>query len=261
MSRLAHSARKINAQRAVFAGDFHVPYHDPLVVDLFLDFLDWFKPDVLFLNGDFVDFYQLSKFSQDPKRLPHLQQDLDIGQNILSRISEAAPDARKIYLAGNHEARLERYCWENAKALSSLRDLTVRGQLGLQKYHFEYRDYGEPFTWHGLMVEHGNRVSVHSAYTCKVMLEYRGVSGISNHTHRLGSHYRTNYNGTQAWWENGCMCLLEGFDFTHGLPNWQQGFSVAYAPEDGTRFFLEQVPVLSGRILYGGVMWGRKPRE
>ena len=74
------------------------------------------------------------------------------------------------------------------------------------------------------------------------------------------AHYRTNYAGTHVWYENGCLCKLEGFEFAHGQPNWQQGFSVAYSPNDGSRFFLEQIPILSGRILFGGLLWGRRER-
>lgn len=257
MSTLVRSAKKVPVERAAFLGDIHVPYQDDVAVDLALDFLAWFKPDKLWLIGDIVDFYQLSRFSKDPSRVPKLQDDLDATTALLKRFRGACPKAHIVYLDGNHEDRLRRFCWDT-QVLASVRKLTVPKLLGLDELQIEHHPYGRVQSWHGLMVEHGDRVSRHSAYTAKSMLEARGKSGISGHTHRMGSHYRTDCTGTKAWWENGCLCSLQP-DYTF-MPNWCQGFSIGHAIDGGQRFFIEQIPIIDSRILHGGMLWERRER-
>jgi hypothetical protein len=45
------------------------------------------------------------------------------------------------------------------------------------------------------------------------------------------------------------MCSLDPDWITN--PNWQQGFSIITF-EDGGRYFVEQIPVMKNKFIYGG---------
>jgi predicted phosphodiesterase len=246
------SGKPVGDERAVVVSDLHVPYHDPVAVELVFDFLRWFTPDTLFINGDLLDFYALSRFSKDPERALSLQEELDQGQGLLERFRATLPKARLVFLEGNHEARLQRYLWDHPE-VSKLKSLQMPALLGLEDLEIEHHGYQAPQMWRGVLIEHGSVVRKASAATAKAMLDQRGTSGISGHTHRLGMHYRTNYSETAVWAENGCLCALEPEYCIK--PDWQQGFSVLHGWEN--RFLLEQIPILRRRLFYHGVLWER----
>jgi predicted phosphodiesterase len=244
------------AERAVFLGDWHVPYHDPTAVGLALDFVRWFRPTAVFILGDFVDCYAFSRFDKDPRRLLEAQDELDQGRAILARLAKAARGARLHYLDGNHEHRLPKYLCKHPE-LSSLKAVQLPSLLGLREMGYRHHGCHEHLTWSGLRVEHGDLVRRASGATAKAMLERRGVCGISGHTHRLGAYYRTDANGPKVWLENGCLCDTRP-DYMIGEPDWQQGFTVAYAAPGRRRFVAEQIPIIDGRLCYAGRQWPQK---
>jgi predicted phosphodiesterase len=253
---VAVSRKKVETERALFLGDWHVPYQDMIAVELAFSFMEWFGPDTIFLIGDFQDFYSVSRFDIDPERIQSLQHELDVGRGILKRLRRAAPDARIVYLSGNHEHRLTKFLWAHPK-ISGLRNLQLPSLLGLEELEIEYHTYHEQLNWYGLLVEHGDRASKKSAYTAAAMMDARGVSGITGHTHRLGAHFRSDNAGNKVWYENGCLCRLDA-EYVIGKPNWQHGFSVGFGLSGRTRFIVEQVPILSGRLFYNGQLWEAK---
>lgn len=246
---------RVETERAAFLGDWHIPHHDTQAVELVFAFLAWFKPKHVFIIGDFLDFYVLSRFSKDPERLLELQSDLDMGYAILKRLRKTCPRAKIVYIDGNHEARLLAFLW-NHPEISTLKSLRLPELLRLADFDIEHHSYHEQLQWHGLLIEHGDRVSKKSAYTAAAMVEARGISGVTGHTHRLGTHYRTDNSGVKVWAENGCLCRLDP-SYVIGVPNWQHGFSVAQAMKGDERFFLEQIPIVKGKILYSGRLWTR----
>lgn len=153
-----------------------------------------------------------------------------------------------------HEHRLQRYLWQHPE-IASLRALELPELLRTEKLGIEYIEYGKPVFHHEFLVEHGNIARKHSAYTAAGMLQDRQISGISGHTHRLGSHYKTDGNGrVKVWFENGCLCDLEP-EYIYGVPNFQHGFSIGWFTADDNRFTVEQVPIIKGRLFYKGRIW------
>ena len=196
---------QVKQLKVVTINDVHVPFQNNEMIKNFISLLEDEQPDVIILNGDMVDFYDLSSFDKDPSRQDNLQDELDTLYRMLLVIRGACPEAEIVYVEGNHEDRLRRYLWKQAPALNSLRSLKLEVLLNLDalgiklvKKHFIK----------GFMFAHGKVVRTHSSYSAKAEFESRGCSGISGHTHRMGSHCKTNATGTFGWWENGCGCEL-----------------------------------------------------
>jgi predicted phosphodiesterase len=248
---------KADTETAIFLGDIHIPYHDPVSIELVLSFLQWFRPDSVYIIGDCLDFYAISRFNKDPQRMLSLQEELDAGVALLARIRKAIGNkARLVYLSGNHEHRLLRYLWDHPE-ISTLNSLRIPSLLRLDEVEADYHDYTEQLQWHALLVEHGDRVRGKSSATACAMLESRGVCGVSGHSHRLGTFYRTDNSGVKMWMENGCLCSLSP-SYLIGKPNWCQGFSIVRALRGRRRFLCEQVPILSHRLFYSGRLWEMK---
>lgn len=245
---------------AVVLSDMHFPYHDQRALHEVERFVGELKPDLLLYPGDVMDFYSISTFDKNPNRQETLQTELTMAGNMFSRHHKLTPNTRMIFELGNHEDRLRRFLWSKAPELSSLECLAVEGLFRLQDSGVEMVPYAEGVMLNGnFLVTHGEIIRAHSGYTAKGMSDKYGGSGIHGHSHRLGSYYRRDRFGVSGWWEGGCLCNLEPDYITH--PNWQQGFSVVTFRRG--RFWVEQVPIIHNRFIYGGRVYGSggKKRE
>jgi predicted phosphodiesterase len=94
--------------------DIHFPYHNKKALKAALDYLmNLPYLDGIVLNGDILDFYQLSDFSKNPSK-PNMKKELELGRWFLKSLRETFPNIPIYYKIGNHEMRLER--WLSVKA-------------------------------------------------------------------------------------------------------------------------------------------------
>ena len=235
----------------VVLSDQHIPFQDPVLEDLTIDFLKEHKPKVIHLLGDVLDFYSLSRFDKDPARLVTLQDELDGATRYFRRLRSVCPKARIIYSEGNHENRLRRYLWSQARALSNLRTLSFEELLGLDEFKIEWVDAHSPYKIGALLFIHGELVRRASGASAKGHMDKFGCNVIHGHTHRLGAHYHRTYSDMMGAWENGCLCTL---DPEYAVkPDWQNGWSVIWF--NGEQFHVEQVCVVDAQYVYHGKVY------
>ena len=240
----------------MFLPDAHAPYHDERAVETALAFVRHYKPGVVFILGDWLDAYQLSRFDQRPDRRLELQNDIDACRGLLKKVRKSAPGAVVYYLRGNHERRLQKYLWSKSPELSGLRALELPRLLTLSDYDIRYVERG--FTkYAGTLVKHGTLVSNKAGYTASRELDRTGLSGISGHTHRLAQVYRRTHAGYFTWAEAGCLCALDPGERMEGygedsLYDWAHGLVVGAFESGGNRFEMRTLPIVNGLITYDG---------
>lgn len=249
---------KVNTKKGyvswLIMGDTHFPYHNKKALELVELFMREQQPDAIVYNGDLTDFYQVSVFSKDPARMGQLQDDMDMTTQMFDRHSVFCPEAEKWFIMGTHEHRWMKYLQDKAAPTARLRSNRIENQYQLDDYGINYVGYER-----GLLVNdtflilHGDIAAAHSSYTAKRHFEKKGGSGMCNHTHRLGSYYKTNRFGIYGWWENGCLCTLTPDWLQH--PDWQPGFSMVHFNDDG-RFWAEQIPIVKDKFMFGGKLYG-----
>lgn len=221
-----------------------------------LAFMRYYRPSLVILLGDHVDFEAISRFRKAPDRVLRMHDDIAEAKKLLVKVRESAPDARIVYLKGNHEARFAHYLWEKAAALLNLEGMNLPTILGLGELGIEWCETGMYQVKPRLIAKHGNLVRSRSAYTATGEMEKNGISGMSGHTHRLGAAYKTNRIGTHVWLESGCICSLEP-DYMEGqVPDWQHGLIYGTASLRGDSFTMTQAPIIRGRVMAAGMEVG-----
>lgn len=238
-------------EKVLIIPDIHAPFHSVPALTACLSFSKWFKPDKIFIIGDLVDFYAISRFLKDPERALHLQDELDEAYNILRRIREQHPKTFICLIRGNHEYRLQKYLWSEAKELASLRDLNIETLLNLKSLDIIYEKTGR-LVHRGIIIKHGDVVRKFAGYSAKGEFEKSGMSGVSGHTHRAAVYYQNNASGSYVWMETGCLCKLDAEYLEGETPNWQQGWGVAYFKPNADRYFMEFIPFVGGKAFYQG---------
>lgn len=242
-------------RKAIIINDLHIPFQDNRAVELAIDFIKVFKPDELYLNGDIVDMWEISRFLKDPRNGKALVDEFEEARDVISDIVRAAPKkADKVWIFGNHEYRFDKFIIKNAEALIGLRGMSVEEQLEADRLGLRvvknngqenYVDFGN------ILIGHFNAVYRYSGYTAKNVLDKYGKSLIQGHTHRGGSHFRSRMDETLVAYENFCLCGLKP-DYVIS-PDWEHGISVLY--RDKNWFQVDQIPFRDYQFMYDGKLW------
>ena len=249
--------REIGVERAVVMGDFHVPFHDERAVSVALALVEDIQPEVIYLNGDVIDMYACSRFNKDPRRALELQDEIDQTFDILSRVRDAAPEARIVYIRGNHEARLTAFLQTQARELSGLRALDIRSLLSLDSLGIEWVEGKgkEAYSLYGVIkIGHFDRVSQNAGYTAKLLIDRHACSLVQGHTHRLAAVYRTYPDGTTVVGCEGGTLALTDPEYVSG-PDWAAGLVVITKEREGSRFHVQPVAITGYRALYNDVLY------
>ena len=246
------TSREPSVETLLIVGDTQIPFQDDRAVAVMMKLAENLPITHVYAIGDIIDFYAISSHLPNPARRVQLQEELNLGHKFLASLNEVTPNAQHFFVEGNHEDRLRRYIWAHAPELAGTDMVQLPSCLGLDRLGYTHIPYPRGIHHRTLYLVHGDLVSKHSAYTAKQMLEHYGSSGVSGHTHRLGSHYRTNLGGIHGWWENGCLCRTDNVEYDN-WPNWQQGFTIVTFI--GDQFFVTPVPIISGRLIYGGKLY------
>ncbi|MDW8006564.1 MAG: metallophosphoesterase [Thermomicrobium sp.] len=108
----------------VVLADLHLPEADPDALALAETIVRDLAPDVVVLNGDLLDVYALTSWPRSPERRSFATEVERVRAQIAA-VARWAPDARWIWLHGNHEQRFVRYLWRHAAELWQLDDLDL----------------------------------------------------------------------------------------------------------------------------------------
>jgi len=245
------------------------PIHDPKALDVALQIIKDTKPDQVILNGDNLDFPQLGRFSQENTFAQTLNPTLDYVHKFLAQIRANAPDAKIVYLAGNHELRLSKYIMQYAERLYGVRQagtedkvLTIPFLLNLADVECEYKSgYPANEYWinERLKAIHGHLVRP-AGKTAAAIVGKEETSTLFGHIHRHEYAARTakNFSGARFVIAQsfGCLARVDGAVPSYGsgvdemtdMPvqnweNWQQGIGVVHYQEGDKPFDTQQITI------------------
>jgi predicted phosphodiesterase len=226
--------------------DVHVPHHDVKALDAAVNFLRKRNPYGILINGDFLDFHELSNHDKDPGA-PRYVEELETGRSVLAWLRNRFPKARIIYRFGNHEERLDRYILQRAPALFDLPYADVRLQLQLDDLGIELVRDKRLIRLGKLNTLHGHEYRGGGGINPARWLHYRAhAATLCGHFHRPSFHPWRTVDGTSSGcWSVGCLCHLTP-DFSVNN-EWNHGFAVvAVAP--GGVFEVENKLIIDGRV-------------
>lgn len=253
MESVHRKEAKMNFYKALVINDLHFPWENARAIELALRVGDELKPDIIVVNGDLMDCWEISHFVKNPRHASkaNLKAEILTARGFLRDLRNRFPKARIIYTFGNHEFRWAVYISKQAKELFGLKGMTLEEQLECREQNIEVVDSGNKenvWRWGKLLIGHFDRVNKHSGYTAKNLLEDKSISLIQAHTHRGGSSFRRLYDRDIVAYENFCLCDRNPQYVDH--PNWQLGYSIVYRDKKSDFFYVEPHPIVEvGRKL------------
>ena len=255
------------------------PIHDERAIAVALAICKDVNPQLVVMVGDNLDLAELGKYVVTPAYQRTTQATIDRATVLGAQIRAAAPRAKIVWLAGNHEERLSKYILMNASASFGLKRgntptewpvMSVPYLCRFDQSDIEYKPgYPAAHFWvtPELRIIHGDKVASGGSTAHKYLASEK-VSVVYGHIHRRewAERSRDDFDGPRTVMaaSPGCLCRVDGaipsvkggIDL-EGRPitrteDWQQGVAVIpYDPVSG-RFVYEQVAITNGWAMYRG---------
>ena len=181
------------------------------------------KPTHLFANGDVFDGAKISRFPASiwaMEQRPTVKQELDACSAFLKDVQDAQPTAKRLWLLGNHDMRLE------ARLAALVPEFEGVPGFSLKDHFPEWSFAMAAFINENLVIKHRIANGIHAVYNNAVK---SGRSIVTGHLHSLKVTPWTDYNGTRYGVDTGTLADPEGpqFDYMEENPaSWRSGFVV-----------------------------------
>ena len=260
------------------SGDLE-PIHDEEAIAVALAITADINPTLVILVGDNLDGAELGKYRTSPAYQQTTQAAIDRLATLCAELRHAAPNARIVWLAGNHEERLPRYLLDNAVAAFGLRKgnapdswpvLSLPYLARMDEHDIEFvPGYPASAFWINdrLRVIHGDKVASGGS-TAHKYLGNEKVSVIYGHIHRreYAARTREDRDGPKEIMaaSPGCLATINGaVPSTKGgldldgrpmtrVEDWQQGIGVVTYQEGDGMFAYHNIAIHDGWAMWAG---------
>jgi predicted phosphodiesterase len=228
--------------------DIHLPYHNIESLTAAITFLKKEKIDALLLNGDTMDFYQLSRFSKDPKKRD-FKYELDTLKAFMEVIDKELK-AKVFFKIGNHEARYEKFLMEKAHELSGVEEFQFENIIKSRANGIDIIESNRYMKLNSLNGIHGHEYigAISPPVNIARGLYLKGkVSAFQGHNHASSSHSETDMNGKiTTTFSIGCLCELAPAYMP--LNRWNNGCAMVELDENGEDFQFYNKRIYKGKV-------------
>lgn len=229
--------------KLAFVTDIHLPYQDDAAYELALNIVSDFKPDVLPAGSDIFDFQALSRF-EDDRAIHQRVWDGDIANAIRAHETDAknwrdaAPNAVRPFVLGNHDIRLVKYSFGKAPNTAGYtvskfwHDISSHGALYLGDTPYLHLSPG-------VVLTHGSRTGKNAVAKMLEMFGFQRTV-IFGHIHSMRSEERRGVDYDVSGYSVPCLCELQPH-YSTDLQQWQQGLLIGHYNPNGRECSFQNV--------------------
>jgi predicted phosphodiesterase len=230
--------------------DLHIPYHDIKALTVAFDYGKKENINTIFINGDLLDFYQISRFV-NVERKRSVAEELQMAKEFLIVLRDTFPEASLYFLLGNHDTRLQHYLANKAPELLDVEEFQLEYLLEADKYKMKVIEdttlvkMGKLAVTHGHLLIRGIFAPVSAARGAFLRAK---ASVMIGHTHKISTHSETTINSKViTCYSTGCLCELTpaynpfGNNFTHGFSH--------VKVENGGHYRVRNLQIISGELI------------
>ena len=228
--------------------DIHVPYHDETALRAAVEHLQAEKVDCLLLNGDWADFYSISRHEKNPKHR-NFRNELAAGRDLLKWLRQEFPGIRFVAKLGNHEERWDSWLWQHAPEISDDPIMGIDNWYGFRNLGIELVKDKRIVLAGALPILHGhekgNGISspVNQARGAFMRLHHTVLEG---HGHRTSTHSEPDMMGSETvCFSTGCLCDMR--PAYARLNKWNHGAAIVTVHADRT-FDVENFRIQAGKV-------------
>ena len=219
-------------RRIAVLSDIHLPYHDRNALVRAIKEVKSIGVDAIYLNGDVMDAYQLSKHEKN-KLNRSFKYEVDMTRLFFEELRVNFKEEDIYFKIGNHDQRFDRYIMDNADQLAGL--LTLEDVLRLRDHRVKLVSSMTRVIAGNLSILHGHELPIKGAvnHARAIMLKVAS-SVLCGHFHRDDVSYMRDLEGNvHIVYGSGCLCKLNPKYMP--INNWNHGYTIVEL--DGTGKF------------------------
>lgn len=209
-------------------GDLHIPFHDEDAIETALDKIEAENVDSILINGDLLDFYQLSFHEKDPRKV-RFKDEIEAGKQFFGYIRSRFPDIPIYFIPGNHENRFERYLKIKSAELLDMDEFRLDVILRVAEHKIEYIPFRTKVVFGNYLIEHGDKIpGAGGVVPARTALMKFKTNCIVNHFHKSSQSSQRIYgieeSNSIVGYSVGCLCDLHP-DYME-VNEWNHGFCI-----------------------------------
>lgn len=239
----------LSCNNILLISDLHIPYHDIDAITIALDYGKKNKVNTIFINGDLIDFSQISKFESDLNKRS-TKQEFDATKEFLVQLRKAFPSAEIYWLKGNHCIRWEKFLMAKVKEIWDDDYFKLEERLKLNEQRIKILDdkilvkAGKLSITHGHHIMRGFFAPVNSARGVYMKAKQSTIIG---HVHKVSTHSETDMDGNVVTtYSTGSLCEKRP-DYSPLVSSYQHGFAHIVIENNGD-YHLKNYQIIKGKL-------------
>lgn len=238
-------------KKGIVISDFHHPYEDKKIVNLYAKFIDSFKPDELIINGDFLNYAAYNRHGKRKNEVPNESIGIDHTSAIITLDKLHLEKIKnKVWIDGNHEINQDDYFMEFPDTYDE--SIHRYNKLQLKKRGFKHIvPYKKAYKSGKLYFTHGFRAGV-NAVRDHLIKDYK-TSFVMGHIHKSDTATSTNIEeNIMQGYAIGCSSKLD-FRYAYHLTS-NHGLGIYYMLPNGN-FQFYNIVIIDYRFVFEGQVW------
>lgn len=239
---------EIKQSRILIISDLHFPYQDNKAITLALDYGKEKKIDCILINGDLIDFANISRHESD-WRMRSVAEEFDAVRVFLKSLRLNFPKTKIVFKHGNHDERWEKFLYAKAPEIFDVNDFQLEVLLRLGELKIDTVKDKRPIKLGKLTALHGHELAggaggVNPARSTFLKTLSNVIVG---HYHKTSSNTETTMDGDVIAVNSvGCLCGLNPLYMPINKHN--LGFAYCELNIKTGEYFLDNKKIVKGKI-------------
>jgi predicted phosphodiesterase len=238
-----------DVEKVLVLSDIHFPYHDIDAIHTAVKHGLERGITAIYLNGDIVDFYMISRWNKVPGSTP-MQTERELLQEFILWLSELGLPI--YYKLGNHEDRWRQWLINKIPEMYHDDQFSMQKYLGIDEYITDWLDTSRRAFFGKLMVIHGHEFGgsfFNPVNPARGLFMRAKCSVLAGHNHQSSHHAENTANRHEiGCWSVGCLSTLEPEYRPMAFTKWNHGAAIVTVEKDGT-FQVENFRISKNKIL------------
>ena len=237
----------IKQSRILILSDLHFPYQNNRAIELALDYGKLNKVDCILINGDLIDFANISRHDKD-WRSRSINDEFEAVRTFLKSLRLNFPNTRIIYKHGNHDERWEKFLYVKAPEIFDVADFQLEVLLRLGELKIETVKDKRPIRLGKLTVLHGHELmGMGGVNPARATFTKTLEDTLVGHYHRTSSHSEPTMNNRLInVHSQGCLCDMKPMFMP--INKWNLGFSYVELNIKTDEYFLHNKKIVNNKI-------------
>jgi predicted phosphodiesterase len=239
---------EISQSKVLIISDLHFPYQHNKSIELALNYGLEKKVDCILINGDLIDFANISRHERD-FRARSIAEEFEAVRLFLSTLRKTFPKARIVFKYGNHDERWEKWLFVKAPEIFDFKDFELNIILKFGELKIEVVKDKKPIKIGKLTVLHGHELGGTSGGVNPARGAF--LKTFSNvligHFHKTSQNTEVDLGGGVISAESvGCLCGLTPMFMP--INRWNLGFAFVEHNIKTGEYFLHNKKIIKNKI-------------